>query len=146
MSPDYGARLRAVAERRGLRVRADSTLRWNNGLRERVASSRAVVVPSQWWVTSESVVYEGMLMGKPVIVSRAGGNAELVDHGETGFLFEPRDAKELARYMTLLSTDEHLAHRMGAEAAVRARARFADAAFVRSLEAAYRHAMGKDAS
>ena len=141
MSPDYEARLRAVAERRGLRVRADSTLRWQHGLRERVAESRAVVVPSQWWVTSESVVYEGMLMGKPVIVSRAGGNAELVDHGETGFLFEPRDAKALARYMTLLSTDQTLASRMGAAAGARSRTRFAEDLFVRSLEGAYQEAM-----
>lgn len=146
MGADYEARLRAVAERRGLSVRADSTLRWQNGLKERVASARAVVVPSQWWVTSESVVYEGLLMGKPVIVSRAGGNAELVDHGETGFLFEPRDARALARYIMLLSTDRDLASRMGAEAAARSRERFTEAAFVERLEAAYRHARAQGAS
>ena len=42
------------------------------------------------------VVAEGMLSGRPVIASRAGGPAEMIRQGETGWLFAPGDARELA--------------------------------------------------
>lgn len=141
MTSEYETRLHVLAKRRGLRLHVDSTLRWDNGLRERVASARAVVVPSQWWVTSENVVYEAMALGKPVVVSRIGGNVELVDHGQTGFLFEPRNARELARYINLLSLDPAVASRMGVEARTRSRERFAESMFLQKLEAAYSRAI-----
>ena len=141
MTPEYEARLQTLAQRRGIRLCVDSTLRWNNGLRERLASSRAVVVPSQWWMTSENVVYEAMLLGKPVVVSRIGGNVELVEHGQTGFFFEPRNEQELARYINLLSLDADLANRMGTEARVRSHEQFAESVFLKRLEAAYHRAI-----
>ncbi len=140
LSPDLEARLRACAERRHLQVRIDSSVRWQNGLRGRVASARAVVVPSQWWVTSENVVYEAMLLGKPVIVSRMGGNAELVEHGKTGFLFEPRNGQELAKYMNLLSSDRALAEDLGRTAGARSRERFAETQLLKRLGGAYARA------
>lgn len=144
MTGDYEGRLRAVAARRGLQLCMDARLRWQTGLRERVAASRAVVVPSQWWVTSESVVYEGMLLGKAVIVSRIGGNAELVEHGTTGLLVEPRNARELAHAINLLASNRTLAGRLGEAARERARERFAESAFLNPLESAYRDAIAME--
>ena len=42
------------------------------------------------------VVAEGMLSGRAVIASRAGGPTEMIRNGETGWLFAPGDAGELA--------------------------------------------------
>ena len=42
------------------------------------------------------VVVEGMLSGRAVIASRAGGPAEMIRDGETGWLYAPGDAGELA--------------------------------------------------
>jgi glycosyltransferase involved in cell wall biosynthesis len=42
------------------------------------------------------VVVEGMLSGNPVIGSAAGGVLEILDHGKTGWLFEPGNADALA--------------------------------------------------
>ena len=42
------------------------------------------------------VVAEGMLSGRAVIASRAGGPTEMIRDGETGWLFAPGDAGELA--------------------------------------------------
>ncbi|MEI8312390.1 MAG: glycosyltransferase family 4 protein [Verrucomicrobiota bacterium] len=42
------------------------------------------------------VVAEGMLSGRAVIASRAGGPAEMIRHDETGWLYSPGDAGELA--------------------------------------------------
>ena len=146
LTPDYERRLRAAAQRRGLHLRVDGSVRWQNGLRSLVASARAVVVPSQWWVTSENVVYEAKLLGKPVIVSRIGGNTELVKADQTGFFFEPGDAKELARYVNLLVQDRDLAEQMGRQSARWAREQFADALFLRRLEAGYQAAIESTAA
>lgn len=145
MTPAYAARLRTVAERRGLALTVDSTLRWERGLRERVAEARAVVVPSQWWVTSENVVYEAMWLGKAVILSRMGGNIELVVEGETGLFFEPRDSYGLADAINRLWTDAPVAARMGEAARARARTRYSATRFLTVLEGAYHTAMGRTA-
>lgn len=42
------------------------------------------------------VVAEGMLSGRAVVASRAGSPAEMIRPGETGWLFSPGDAGELA--------------------------------------------------
>jgi len=42
------------------------------------------------------VILEGMLLGKPVVATAAGGVPELIDDGRTGFLVPPGDAAALA--------------------------------------------------
>ena len=141
MTESYGRRLKDVAQRRGLNVNMDPALRWDGGLRDIVARSRAVLVPSRWWVTSENVVYEAMLFGKPVVVGTRGGNAELVDDGETGFHFDPEDAAALAALINRLASDRALAVRLGGEARRRALERFSEERFTSSLEDAYARAI-----
>jgi glycosyltransferase involved in cell wall biosynthesis len=142
MSPDYQRRLEKVAYRRKLHLSCDSRMRWSTGLREIVAQARAVVVPSQWWVPSENVVYEAMLLGKPVILSQIGGNAELVDEGETGLFFQARDARGLANCMNRLAADYDFAERLGTTAYRRARERFGPETFLATIEAAYEEVIG----
>ena len=60
-----------------------------------VARADVVVLPSLW----ESFGYvcvEAMALGRPVVASRTGGFAEMVDEGRTGWLVTPGDADELA--------------------------------------------------
>lgn len=59
----------------------------------------AVVVPSIWYETFGMVVVEAFARGTPVIASRIGALAELVSEGETGLLFEPGNAQDLADKM-----------------------------------------------
>ncbi len=42
------------------------------------------------------VVVEGMLAGRPVVASAAGGVLEIIEHGKTGWLYEPGNAIALA--------------------------------------------------
>ena len=56
---------------------------------------------------------EAMACGVPVITVDRWGPAELVQHGETGLLFRPLDADELARHMVTLGHDEGLRRFMG---------------------------------
>jgi glycosyltransferase involved in cell wall biosynthesis len=54
------------------------------------------IVPSIWMENSPMTIYESYAVGLPVIGSDIGGIPELIDEGETGFLFEPKDVGELA--------------------------------------------------
>jgi glycosyltransferase involved in cell wall biosynthesis len=45
------------------------------------------------------VVLEAMLADKPVLCSHCAGASELLRHGENGWIFDPRNPDELARYM-----------------------------------------------
>lgn len=56
----------------------------------------AVIVPSEWYETFGRVVVEAYATGTPVISSRIGALAELVDHGTTGLTVEPGQPGALA--------------------------------------------------
>jgi len=58
-----------------------------------------------WFESGPQVIYEAFAAGVPVIGSRRGGIAELVSHGETGFLFEPASARELASLLARFAAD-----------------------------------------
>jgi glycosyltransferase involved in cell wall biosynthesis len=62
------------------------------------------VLPSLSEALSNALM-EAMACGCCVAASRVGGNPELVAHGETGLLFEPRDAAGLAEVLRLLVRD-----------------------------------------
>ena len=55
-----------------------------------------LVVPSEWYEGFPVVVAEAFARGLPLIGSNIGSLAELIDHGRTGFLFQPGNAEELA--------------------------------------------------
>ena len=58
-------------------------------------------------------VLEAMAMGKPAVVSDAGGLPESVVHGETGLVVPAGDAEALAGGLTELLRDSERARRMG---------------------------------
>jgi glycosyltransferase involved in cell wall biosynthesis len=67
---------------------------------------------------------EAMASGKPVVATRVGGNPELIDHGRTGFLIQPEDAKDLAANLVKLLTDPGMMQQFGQQAAERVREHF----------------------
>jgi glycosyltransferase involved in cell wall biosynthesis len=78
----------------------------------------AVVVPSLWYETFGRTVAEAFAGGTPVIASRLGALAELVEHGRTGWHFAAGNAADLAAAVRGVA---HLPG--GAMAGFRARAR-----------------------
>lgn len=62
------------------------------------------------------VIVEGMLAGKPVIASHAGGAAEIVQHEVTGLLVDPGSASELADALMRLHNDSKFAHDIARQA------------------------------
>jgi glycosyltransferase involved in cell wall biosynthesis len=76
------------------------------------------------------VIAEGMACGRPVIVSRAGGAAELVEEDVDALAAAPGDAAALARAIDRAAGDPALRTRLSAAARRTAAQRFDPAAFV----------------
>jgi glycosyltransferase involved in cell wall biosynthesis len=98
------------------------------------------VLPSRGEGLSQALL-EAMALGLPVVASRAGGNADLVSHGEDGWLVPPRDSSAFAGALSRLLGDPDLRRRLGARARRTARERFSLARTAALTEAAYRVAM-----
>jgi glycosyltransferase involved in cell wall biosynthesis len=72
-----------------------------------------LVMPSIWYETFGRTIIEAYAKGTPAIASRIGALAELVEHGETGLLFEPGSAADLAaKVRDLLAADPAILQRM----------------------------------
>ncbi len=74
------------------------------GLRRHLATASGLVLPSLE-DNCPMVVLEAMAAGVPVAAARVGGVPDLVRHGETGLLFNPSSALEMATAMKELLED-----------------------------------------
>ena len=71
-----------------------------------------LVVPSIWLENSPLVAHEAFMAGVPVVASRIGGLADLIEHGRNGLLFEPGNVDALATALHALIDDPALHHRL----------------------------------
>jgi glycosyltransferase involved in cell wall biosynthesis len=94
------------------------------------------VLPSLSEALSNSLM-EAMACGCCVAASGVGGNPELVVDGETGMLFEPRDAVGLAEVLRLLVRDPTRRHELASNAARLIHSRFSLAAAARRMGEIY---------
>jgi glycosyltransferase involved in cell wall biosynthesis len=98
--PEYTGQLQALAAE-------DSRLNLNGKFTSDELSSvfsklDVIVVPSEWYENSPNVILEAFAHQTPVIASNLGGMAELVLDGVNGLLFEPGNAKSLAKQLSRL--------------------------------------------
>lgn len=61
-----------------------------------ILRATCIVCPAIWYENMPNTVIEAYACGKPVVASRIGSLAEIVEDGETGMLFEPKDAFDLS--------------------------------------------------
>ena len=66
--------------------------------------AKAVILPSIWAENMSLVLLESLAGGKLIIASASGGTPELIEDGQTGFLFKPGDAKDLAQKINNLNS------------------------------------------
>ncbi|WP_233885888.1 glycosyltransferase family 4 protein [Paraburkholderia flagellata] len=129
----YAAELRAFVEANGLQERVHFL-----GFRHDIAACmRAVDVIAHTSITPEPfgrVVVEGMLAQRPVVASRDGGVTEIVEHGKSGLLCTPGDAKELAATIARLHDDAALREGLAAQGLATARERFGKQQYVDAVE------------
>lgn len=85
-----------------------------------------------------TVILEAMCARKPVLTTRVGAVAELVDEGRTALVVEPRRPDRLAEELLRLCTDDALAEGLAAAGLERARDRFDLESLADRHAAAYR--------
>jgi glycosyltransferase involved in cell wall biosynthesis len=108
------AEVRAAADRNP-RIRFLGRLRRQDVL-SRMSSAKCVIVPSICYETFGRSAAEAYSVGTPVIASRIGALAEMVDHGRTGLHAGPGDPADLARAMTWIAQNQRAVARMRLEA------------------------------
>ena len=74
-------------------------------LGEALGNTDALIVPSLWYENYPLVVQEAFAAEVPVIASRHGSLARLVQDGVNGLLFEPGDSRDLAAKVRYLVAD-----------------------------------------
>jgi len=88
----------------------------HDGLPEHVAAFDIAVMPDSNEYGSPMKIYEYMAMGKPVVAPRLGPLADGIVDGETGILFDRRDAAGLRAALATLLQDDARRARMASKA------------------------------
>jgi glycosyltransferase involved in cell wall biosynthesis len=113
-----------------------SVLGERNDVGDLIDAADVVVLPSVREGLS-NVVLEGMIGGRPVIASRAGGNPELVQDQVTGMLFDIGDDVALCDALARLANEPRLRESLGRAARIRAELEFSVTAMKTKLEGIY---------
>ena len=107
---------------------------------EAMKRAQFLVMPSVWYEGFPMVIVEAFAHGLPVVCSRLGGMAEVVEDGVTGLHFEPGDAADLADKVAQLSADPERCRAMGRAARARFTSEYGEAQNIRYLERIYQDA------
>jgi glycosyltransferase involved in cell wall biosynthesis len=134
LEADIQRQLWEIASRNGMAERLRFT-GVRDDVRRLLSAMDVITLPSRYEACSMAII-EAMAMGKPVVATRAGGNPELVQHGETGLLIE-RNVPELTEALTSLLTDRELRLRMGEAGRLRAEAHFSAEVMAARVESLY---------
>jgi glycosyltransferase involved in cell wall biosynthesis len=132
LESEYGQRIDRLVEQFDLRDRVH-IVGYSNDPLPLLNTVDVVLVCARREAFGRSTV-EGMKLGKPVIGTRSGGTPEIVKEGETGLLYAPGDAKELAAKIGQLHENRVLCDSMGAKASRYARERFNQETYGREVE------------
>jgi glycosyltransferase involved in cell wall biosynthesis len=83
-----------------------------------------MVMPSEWYEGFPMTIREAFASGKPVVASRMGAMAEIINDGKTGLLFEPGNPDDLAEKVLWLAEHKEIAVQMGKSARVEFEAKY----------------------
>lgn len=110
----YLKNIKSLAHRMGLTDRVEFP-GWTShkNLSSYYLDCSMLVIPSIWPEPFGIVGLEAMSHAKPVIAFNVGGISNWLESGETGFLIEPKDVKEMTAKIELLLEKKELAIRMG---------------------------------
>ncbi|MBC7871861.1 MAG: glycosyltransferase [Chitinophagaceae bacterium] len=85
---------------------------------DRMRSALFLIVPSIWYENSPRTIVEAFSCGLPVIASRLGALADIIQDGVTGLLFHPGDAADLAAKIAWAESHPEQMLRMGQAARI----------------------------
>jgi glycosyltransferase involved in cell wall biosynthesis len=106
-------------------------------LAELLADALIVVVPSRWPEPFGMVVLEAWRDCRPVVATRRGALAEIVEDGATGLIVDAEDPLALVHAIERLVAEPDLARALGDRGRLEADTTYAMSAHVDALEATY---------
>jgi glycosyltransferase involved in cell wall biosynthesis len=111
---------------------------------EYMSHASALILPSIWYENFPRTLVEAFGSGLPVIASRLGALAELVEDGVTGVLFAPGDAVDLASKIRWAQENPERLAEMGRQARARYESDYTPERNYLTLLEIYRSAIGRD--
>jgi glycosyltransferase involved in cell wall biosynthesis len=106
-----------------------------------LGDATCLVMPSIWYETFGRTIIEAYAKGTPVVASRLGAMAELVDDGRTGMLFEAGSGQDLASRVAHMLDDADRLAKMRVEARRAFEKKYTGEANYRALMNIYRDAV-----
>jgi glycosyltransferase involved in cell wall biosynthesis len=103
-----------------------------------VLAAMDLMVLTSTWEGLPNAVLEAMAAGRPVVATRVGGCAELIEQGVTGFLTDPGDPEALTRRVTEVLSSPDRGRGLGDAGRRRAFSQFSANDLLRPLERIYR--------
>jgi glycosyltransferase involved in cell wall biosynthesis len=108
-----------------------------SGVQAELRQALALVLPSIWFEGFPVVVGEAFATGTPIVASRIGSLAELIEDGVTGLLVEPNDPGSLANGLRWARDHPGEMNRMGVNARRRYETHYRGPAHLSALMDAY---------
>lgn len=108
---------------------------------EEMRRAAFLVVPSEWYEGFPMVIAEAYAHGLPVVASRLGSLAEIVEDGVTGVHFVPGDCRDLAAKARWAAANPGELRRLGTGARQRYAERYTPGANYAALAAIYQDAI-----
>ncbi len=145
-APAGKPQLRQELEQLAKALHVDGAIEWL-GTRHDVpafmASCDVVVAPSVYPESFGRTIIEAQAVGRPVVASRLGGFAEVIEDGVTGLLAKPADSVDLAGAINRLLHNDPLRERIVEAARARVERRYTLEAMTEQTEAVYRDTLGR---
>mgnify|MGYP006064680687 CR=1 FL=1 len=80
----------------------------NRGVRELIAKSKALILPTRWYEGFPMSIVESYSVGTPVVCSDIGNAGSIVEQGITGYKFEPESEEELVKAVKKLKNNSDI--------------------------------------
>lgn len=106
-----------------------------------LTSARFLLFPSEWYETFGMAIVEAFASSVPVIASRLGAMAEIVEDGRTGLHFTPGDPEDLAAKVEWAWTHDQEMEEMGRNARAEYELKYTAEKNYQMLMEIYQHAM-----
>lgn len=136
----YEQGVRRRAEEEDLRGRV-TLLGFRRDVAEVMRLCRVIVHSSTSPEPFGRVIIEAMALGIPVVAANSGGPMEIIRHGESGYLVDPRDAEALAGTVQTLLSDSGLHARVSSRAIERVHAHYSPRAHATQIADVYRRVL-----
>ena len=123
-NPPYQHELQTLIAQRGLSDRICFT-GWRNDVQDIIRAMDVVVIATTTPEPAALMLMEAAAMERPIVATRTGGTAELIADEETGLLFQPGDAIQLAERVGWILGNPELGQTLGERARERVEREFA---------------------